>query len=244
MFSWYILALKFLKYIRNLDTIIPEKIVPQMLPEIRSCPTEDPKLQNSQFFFPFHRLTDRRFSRKSAVYHLLAPASGEILKCGVTPIFLCLWTALAWHKQCNYKPIHYEIIRLASGNTFRSMCKWKFRKYGSIKLSFGSYKCRRTHGTCPCSYKDPFLSFFSLIFLFAMERSTLNSEVPSLQTYRFVPGTTAEKHEHSEFANCCQTDPAAIWTSQIHFREKHFSTMERETEEIRVCVCKTCNIIL
>ena len=51
--------------------------------------------------------------------------------------------------------------------------------------------------------------FFSL-FLFAMERSTLNSEVPSLQTYRFVPGTTAEKHEHSEFANCCQTDPAAI----------------------------------
>jgi len=67
MFSWYILALKFLKYIRNLDTIIPEKIVPQMLPEIRSCPTEDPKLQNSQFFFPFHRLTDRRFSRKSAV---------------------------------------------------------------------------------------------------------------------------------------------------------------------------------
>jgi len=55
-----------------------------------------------------------------------------------------------------------------------------------------------------------FLSFFFLIFLFAMERSTLNSEVPSLQTYRFVPGTTAEKHEHSEFANCCQTDPAAI----------------------------------
>ena len=52
--------------------------------------------------------------------------------------------------------------------------------------------------------------FFFLIFLFAMERSTLNSEVPSLQTYRFVPGTTAEKHEHSEFANCCQTDPAAI----------------------------------
>ena len=129
-----------------------------------------------------------------------------------------------------------EIIRLASGNTFRSMCKWKFRKYGSIKLSFGSYKCRRTHGTCPCSYKDPFLSFFFPYFLFAMERSTLNSEVPSLQTYRFVPGTTAEKHEHSEFANCCQTDPAAIWTSQIHFREKHFSTMERETEEIRVCV--------
>jgi len=107
MFSWYILALKFLKYIRNLDTIIPEKIVPQMLPEIRSCPTEDPKLQNSQFFFHFTAWQIDASVGNRQFYHLLAPASGEILKCGVTPIFLCLWTALAWHKQCNYKPIHW-----------------------------------------------------------------------------------------------------------------------------------------
>ena len=169
-----------MKFLNSWYIIIPKKkIVPQMLPETHHAPRKIQSCRIHSFFSHFTAWQIDASVGNRQFYHLLAPASGEILKCGVTPIFLCLWTALAWHKQCNYKPIHYEIIRLASGNTFRSMCKWKFRKYGSIKLSFGSYKCRRTHGTC--SYKDPIVPFFFVIFICD---GKIHSE---LWTYQFMP---------------------------------------------------------
>jgi hypothetical protein len=67
--------------------------------------------------------------------------------------------------------------------------------------------------------------FFSL-FLFAMERSTLNSEPTNLcRYYCWQAGALW-------ICNYRQTDPVTIWTSQIHFRETHSSSMELETEEL------------
>ena len=59
-----------------------------------------------------------------------------------------------------------------------------------------------------------------------MERSTLNSEPTNLcRYYCWQAGALW-------ICNYRQTDPVTIWTSQIHFRETHSSSMELETEEL------------
>ena len=59
-----------------------------------------------------------------------------------------------------------------------------------------------------------------------MERSTLNSEPTNLCRYYCWQAWALW------ICNYRQTDPVTIWTSQIHFRETHSSSMELETEEL------------